>query len=167
MISSRNNVCVKRCSNTIRWFISLAISSSSQATTRSLPAAGRWRTSDTGGTETSANVFGGVQLLTLSACNTGVGDGAEVEGFGTLAQRRILGRDYQAGGAAQPHSGARPRHPYRPPAFRRSKFSAQCKCSLRASLLLGSVLLGGELALNTCQMSTINGKWENAFCCLR
>ena len=36
----------------------------------------------------SANLFGGVQLLTLSACNTGVGDGAEVEGFGTLAQRQ-------------------------------------------------------------------------------
>jgi CHAT domain-containing protein len=36
--------------------------------------------------KTSANLFGGVQLLTLSACNTGVGDGAEVEGFGTLAQ---------------------------------------------------------------------------------
>ena len=30
----------------------------------------------------------GVQLLTLSACNTGVGDGTEVEGFGTLAQRQ-------------------------------------------------------------------------------
>ena len=27
-------------------------------------------------------------MLTLSACNTGVGDGAEVEGFGTLAQRQ-------------------------------------------------------------------------------
>jgi CHAT domain-containing protein len=38
--------------------------------------------------KTSANMFGGVQLLTLSACNTGVGDGAEVEGFGTLAQRQ-------------------------------------------------------------------------------
>jgi CHAT domain-containing protein len=37
---------------------------------------------------TSASLFGGVQLLTLSACNTGVGDGAEVEGFGTLAQRQ-------------------------------------------------------------------------------
>jgi len=37
---------------------------------------------------TSANLFGGVQLLTLSACNTGVGDGTEVEGFGTLAQRQ-------------------------------------------------------------------------------
>jgi CHAT domain-containing protein/Tfp pilus assembly protein PilF len=36
----------------------------------------------------SVNLFGGVQLLTLSACNTGVGDGAEVEGFGTLAQRQ-------------------------------------------------------------------------------
>lgn len=34
------------------------------------------------------NLFGGVQLLTLSACNTGVGDGTEVEGFGTLAQRQ-------------------------------------------------------------------------------
>jgi CHAT domain-containing protein len=29
-----------------------------------------------------------VQLLTLSACNTGLGDGTEVEGFGTLAQRQ-------------------------------------------------------------------------------
>jgi len=38
--------------------------------------------------KTSANLFSGVQLLTLSACNTGVGDGAEVEGFGTLAQRQ-------------------------------------------------------------------------------
>src|SRR5580700_5086954 len=36
----------------------------------------------------SANLFGGVQLLTLSACNTGMGDGAEVEGFGALAQRQ-------------------------------------------------------------------------------
>jgi CHAT domain-containing protein/uncharacterized protein HemY len=34
------------------------------------------------------NLFGGVQLLTLSACSTGVGDGAEVEGFGTLAQQK-------------------------------------------------------------------------------
>jgi CHAT domain-containing protein/Tfp pilus assembly protein PilF len=36
------------------------------------------------------NLFGGVQLLTLSACNTGVGDsagnGTEVEGLGVLAQ---------------------------------------------------------------------------------
>jgi CHAT domain-containing protein/Tfp pilus assembly protein PilF len=38
--------------------------------------------------ETSVPLFGGVQLLTLSACNTGVGDGAEVEGFGTLAQQQ-------------------------------------------------------------------------------
>lgn len=38
--------------------------------------------------KTSAHLFGGVQLLTLSACNTGMGDGAEVEGFGTLAQRQ-------------------------------------------------------------------------------
>jgi CHAT domain-containing protein/Flp pilus assembly protein TadD len=38
--------------------------------------------------KTSSNMFGGVQLLTLSACNTGMGDGAEVEGFGTLAQRQ-------------------------------------------------------------------------------
>jgi CHAT domain-containing protein len=38
--------------------------------------------------KTSANLFSGVQLLTLSACNTGVGDGTEVEGFGTLAQRQ-------------------------------------------------------------------------------
>src|ERR1022692_3915177 len=37
---------------------------------------------------TSANLFGGVQLLTLSACNTGMGDGTEVEGFGTLAERQ-------------------------------------------------------------------------------
>ena len=37
---------------------------------------------------TSASLFSGVQLLTLSACNTGVGDGAEVEGFGALAQRQ-------------------------------------------------------------------------------
>jgi len=36
--------------------------------------------------KTWPNLFGGVQLLTLSACNTGVGDGAEVEGFGALAQ---------------------------------------------------------------------------------
>jgi len=38
------------------------------------------------------NLFGGVQLLTLSACNTGVGgtsgDGKEVEGLGVLAQRK-------------------------------------------------------------------------------
>jgi len=38
--------------------------------------------------KTLPNLFSGVQLLTLSACNTGVGDGAEVEGFGTLAQRQ-------------------------------------------------------------------------------
>jgi CHAT domain-containing protein len=38
--------------------------------------------------KTSVNLFGGVQLLTLSACNTGLGDGTEVEGFGTLAQRQ-------------------------------------------------------------------------------
>lgn len=38
--------------------------------------------------KTSANLFGGVQLLTLSACNTGIGDGTEVEGFGALAQRQ-------------------------------------------------------------------------------
>jgi len=38
--------------------------------------------------KTSANLFGGVQLLTLSACNTGIGDGTEVEAFGTLAQRQ-------------------------------------------------------------------------------
>jgi CHAT domain-containing protein len=37
---------------------------------------------------TSANLFGSVQLLTLSACNTGMGDGTEVEGFGTLAERQ-------------------------------------------------------------------------------
>jgi CHAT domain-containing protein/Tfp pilus assembly protein PilF len=36
--------------------------------------------------KTSANLFEGVQLLTLSACNTGMGDGTEVEGFGALAQ---------------------------------------------------------------------------------
>jgi CHAT domain-containing protein len=37
------------------------------------------------------NVFGGVELLTLSACNTatsGGADGKEVEGFGVLAQRQ-------------------------------------------------------------------------------
>jgi CHAT domain-containing protein/Tfp pilus assembly protein PilF len=38
------------------------------------------------------NQLGGVQLLTLSACNTGMGDnggdGKEVEGFGVLAQRQ-------------------------------------------------------------------------------
>lgn len=38
--------------------------------------------------KTLPNLFGGVQLLTLSACNTGLGDGTEVEGFGTLAQRQ-------------------------------------------------------------------------------
>jgi CHAT domain-containing protein len=38
--------------------------------------------------KTSTTLFSGVQLLTLSACNTGVGDGVEVEGFGTLAQQR-------------------------------------------------------------------------------
>jgi len=32
--------------------------------------------------------FRGVELLTLSACNTGMGDGKEVEGFGVLAQRQ-------------------------------------------------------------------------------
>jgi CHAT domain-containing protein/tetratricopeptide (TPR) repeat protein len=34
------------------------------------------------------NLFSGVQLLTLSACNTGLGDGTEVEGFGMLAQQK-------------------------------------------------------------------------------
>jgi CHAT domain-containing protein/WD40 repeat protein len=38
------------------------------------------------------NVFGGVEVLTLSACNTATGgsgaDGKEVEGFGVLAQRQ-------------------------------------------------------------------------------
>lgn len=38
------------------------------------------------------NVFGGVELLTLSACNTATGssgaNGTEVEGFGVLAQRQ-------------------------------------------------------------------------------
>ena len=54
-----------------------------------VPAVGRWRTSEsTAEIKTRANWFGGVQLLTLSACNTGVGDGAEVESFGTLAQRQ-------------------------------------------------------------------------------
>jgi CHAT domain-containing protein/Tfp pilus assembly protein PilF len=38
--------------------------------------------------KTLPNLFGGVQLLTLSACNTALGDGTEVEGFGTLAQRQ-------------------------------------------------------------------------------
>ena len=37
---------------------------------------------------TSPNLFAGVQLLTLSACDTGMGDGTEVEGFGTLAERQ-------------------------------------------------------------------------------
>ena len=40
----------------------------------------------------SSDMFDGVQLLTLSACNTGVGDapgdGKEVEGFGVQAQRK-------------------------------------------------------------------------------
>ena len=40
----------------------------------------------------STNMFDGVQLLTLSACNTGVGDaqgqGKEVEAFGALAQKK-------------------------------------------------------------------------------
>jgi CHAT domain-containing protein/Tfp pilus assembly protein PilF len=38
--------------------------------------------------KTLPNLFSGVQLLTLSACNTGVGDGTEVEAFGTLAQQK-------------------------------------------------------------------------------
>jgi TonB family protein len=42
--------------------------------------------------KTLPNLFGGVQLLTLSACNTGMGDtngdGKEVEGLGVLAQRK-------------------------------------------------------------------------------
>ncbi len=38
--------------------------------------------------KTLPNLFSGVQLLTLSACNTALGDGSEVEGFGTLAQRQ-------------------------------------------------------------------------------
>jgi CHAT domain-containing protein len=37
---------------------------------------------------TLPNLFGGVQLLTLSACNTAIGDGNEVESFGELAQRQ-------------------------------------------------------------------------------
>lgn len=40
---------------------------------------------------TSANLFGGVELLTLSACQTAIGGGAngtEVEGFAVLAQRQ-------------------------------------------------------------------------------
>jgi CHAT domain-containing protein len=32
--------------------------------------------------------FAGVELLTLSACETGVGDGREIESFGELAQRQ-------------------------------------------------------------------------------
>ena len=40
----------------------------------------------------SSNLFGGVELLTLSACNTATGgvgaDGKEVEGFGMLAQKQ-------------------------------------------------------------------------------
>lgn len=42
--------------------------------------------------KTFPNVFGGVELLTLSACNTAMGDaggdGKEVEGFGVIAQRQ-------------------------------------------------------------------------------
>jgi CHAT domain-containing protein len=42
--------------------------------------------------KTLPNVFGGVELLTLSACNTATGssgaNGTEVEGFGVLAQRQ-------------------------------------------------------------------------------
>ena len=42
--------------------------------------------------KTYQNVFGGVELLTLSACNTATSgsgaDGKEVEGFGVLAQRQ-------------------------------------------------------------------------------
>ena len=36
----------------------------------------------------STNLFLGVQLLTLSACETGMGDGTEVEGFGAMAERQ-------------------------------------------------------------------------------
>jgi CHAT domain-containing protein len=42
--------------------------------------------------KTLPNVFGGVELLTLSACNTATGgsgaNGTEIEGFGVLAQRQ-------------------------------------------------------------------------------
>jgi len=42
--------------------------------------------------KTASNLFAGVELLALSACNTGVGgedaEGKEVEGFGALAQRQ-------------------------------------------------------------------------------
>jgi CHAT domain-containing protein len=42
--------------------------------------------------KTSSNLFSGVELLTLSACDTATGgadaDGKEVEGFGVLAQRQ-------------------------------------------------------------------------------
>ena len=42
--------------------------------------------------KTITKLFNGVDLLTLSACNTGVGDaggdGSEVEGFGVIAQRK-------------------------------------------------------------------------------
>ena len=42
--------------------------------------------------KTMPNIFGGVELLTLSACNTATGgsgaNGKEVEGFGVLAQRQ-------------------------------------------------------------------------------
>lgn len=38
--------------------------------------------------KSSTNLFGGVQLLTLSACDTGMGDGTEVEGFGAMAERQ-------------------------------------------------------------------------------
>ena len=42
--------------------------------------------------QNSDNIFAGVELLTLSACDTGYGgktaDGREIEGFGVLAQRK-------------------------------------------------------------------------------
>lgn len=42
--------------------------------------------------ERMTSLFSGVDLITLSACNTGIGDpdsdGREVEGLGTLAQRK-------------------------------------------------------------------------------
>jgi len=54
--------------------------------------AGRRQSPEPGRVRNLPNLFGGVQLLTLSACNTGVGDtnadGKEVEGLGVLAQRK-------------------------------------------------------------------------------
>ena len=42
--------------------------------------------------QNSDNMFAGIELLTLSACDTGYGgktaDGREIEGFGVLAQKK-------------------------------------------------------------------------------